>query len=221
MQKPFFSALPLKNSPGGLTVLELFLFINPIGTRCREAERAVQRLAKELTQKVKLRFVPLVNFTVIDRYMAELGLDAHDLDLRNQLFDTAYQIAVDYKAAQFQGNKKARALLLAEQAPLTCPAQAYDSQVAAEAVAAIGFDVAAFNEDRAREAMHQCLCSDQAIALEMAITSTPAAVIFDTNKPQEGLRLEQLPSLHMLKRICEKYLLQPELPVPEAMLRVL
>lgn len=167
-------------------MLELFLFINPIGNRCREAEMAVQRLAGELTQKVSLRFVPLVNFAVIDQYMSEGLLDLHNLPLRNQLFDTAYQIAVDFKAAQFQGNFLARKLLIKQQAAMPIPAPAYDKAEARDNVKQLGFDLGAFDADRAREEMHHCLASDQAIATEMGITKTPALVIFNTADPKEG-----------------------------------
>lgn len=202
-------------------MLELFLFINPIGTRCREAELVVQRLAQELKQKVSLRFVPLVNFTVIDQYMADAHLDPHNLPLRNQLFDTAYQLAVDYKAAQFQGNEKARKLLIMEQSHMTIPVAPYDKETAYECLKAVGFDLAAFAEDRRREEMHHCLASDQAIAVEMGITKLPAVVIMNSASPNPGLRLGNLKSYERFKSLVQTIITQPDLQPSKDLLHVL
>lgn len=202
-------------------MLELFLFINPIGNRCREAELVVQRLSRELTQKVSLRFVPLVNFTVIDQYMAEAHLDSHNLALRNQLFDTAYQLAVDYKAAQFQGNEKARKLLVMEQGGMTVPVTPYDKETAYECLEAVGFDLDAFRDDRRREEMHHCLASDQAIAVEMGITKLPAVVIMNSASNNPGLRLGNLKSYDRFKRVVQKIITQPELQPSKDLFRVL
>ncbi|MFD1392275.1 DsbA family protein [Lacticaseibacillus jixianensis] len=202
-------------------MLELFLFINPIGNRCREAELAVQRLARELTQKVSLRFVPLVNFPVIDQYMREAHLDPHNLALRNQLFNTAYQVAVDFKAAQFQGNVKARKLLIKQQAALATPAAPYDLKQAFEDVKQVGFDLEAFQEDRAREEMSQCLASDQAIALEMGITETPAVVVFNTANPTEGIRLGNVKTYERFKKVVQTVITQPDIQPSRALLRSL
>lgn len=202
-------------------MLELFLFINPIGSRCREAELIVQRLSSELTQKISLRFVPLVNFKVIDQYMADAHLDSHNLALRNQLFDTAYQLAVDYKAAHFQGNQKARKLLIMEQAHMTIPVAPYDQETAYECLEAVGFDLDAFRDDRRREEMHHCLASDQAIAVEMGITKTPAVVIMNSASAGDGLRLGNLKSYERFKSVVQKIITQPEIQPSKDLFHVL
>ncbi|WP_125704085.1 DsbA family protein [Lacticaseibacillus daqingensis] len=191
-------------------MLELFLFVNPISRRCRQAEAAVYRLVSELQSKITVHFIPVVNFQVIDQYMQDAALDHQNLATRNQLFETAYQLSLDYKAAQFQGNKKARALLMAEQEMLDTTPHHYDAGFAARCLTALGLDREAFNADRAREAMHRCLTSDQGIAHEMGVTAVPSAVLIDNAHPDApAVRLEHLSSYQMFKTVCVRLLTNP------------
>ncbi|WP_179394323.1 DsbA family protein [Lacticaseibacillus absianus] len=191
-------------------MLELFLFVNPISRRCRQAETAVYRLVSELKAKITLHFIPVVNFQVIDQYMQETAMDCKDLAMRNRLFETAYQLSLDYKAAQFQGNKKARALLMAEQAMLDADPHRYDASFAAQCLAASGLDREAFQDDRAREAMAHCLSSDQGIAYEMGVTEVPSAVLINVDHPENpAVRIEHLSSYQMFKTVCVRLLTNP------------
>ncbi|WP_225048178.1 DsbA family protein [Lacticaseibacillus kribbianus] len=191
-------------------MLELFLFVNPINRRCREAEAAVNRLLTELPAKVAVHFVPVVTIQVIDQYMRETGMNHRNLALRNQLFDVAYQLSLDYKAAQFQGNKKARTFLMASQEMLDVDPHAYSPGFAQAAAARCGLNLATLAADRAHEAMHQCLASDHATAQEMGVWATPTAVVFNAGSMRSsGLRLDALSSYQALQATCRQLLLDP------------
>ncbi|MFD1431732.1 MULTISPECIES: DsbA family protein [Lacticaseibacillus] len=204
-------------------MLEIFLFVNPLGTRCRHAEQAMTRIAQELPTPITLHFVPLVNFAIIDAFMARHHLDENDLALRNQLFDAAYQVSLDYKAAQFQGNRLARALLIAEQEMFRHHHRQYDAAFADQCIQASGLDREAFDADRAEEAaMHNCFTSDQRIAYEMGVTETPAAVIFDVTHPdRDGVRVLNITSYHHLKHICEQIGAASQPLPPQRLLHIL
>lgn len=192
-------------------MFEVFLFVNPIGRLCHRAERAVLQLAKELHTAVTLHFVPLISLRQIDHVIKFQGLNPHDLDLRNGLFQSAYNIALDYKAAQFQGNQKARALLLTEQDLFHHNGRRYRGEFAAHAIAQHGLDPISFRQDRRRTAMHDCFASDQKIAREMGISETPALVLFDHRQPDTpGLRIGNLESYERLKSVCDQILVNPD-----------
>ena len=40
-------------------MLEMYLFINPLGAKCYEAEQNILKLAEESSQKFQIRFIPL------------------------------------------------------------------------------------------------------------------------------------------------------------------
>lgn len=203
-------------------MLEVFLFVNPLGIACQRAETAVAQLADELVTPVQVHFVPLLNFRIITDFMHAHRLDTSDLSRRNQLFETAYQIALDFKAAQFQGNKKARSLLLYEQALCHKNDLQYTPAFAEKSVKRFKLDAEAFASDREHEAMRSCFVSDQQIAQEMGITHTPSVVLFDNDHPdRDGLRLTSLPSYHHLKQVCQKLLTDPVLLPQNRVPRVL
>lgn len=183
-------------------MLELFLFINPISERARRAEAAVNQVVCEASCKTAVHFVPLVNFHVIDQYMTEAGLNPKNLVLRNRLFATAYALALDYKAAQFQGNVKARALLLAEQDLLAKNAGEYWTNLPLIAAERVGLDVAALTAERSRPDLRDCLGSDHRIAQEMGVTDVPSAVLFNTTDPgNTAVRLAPFPQETVFKRV--------------------
>jgi predicted DsbA family dithiol-disulfide isomerase len=190
-------------------VLEVFLFVNPIGMRCREAESAVIQLSEETDIRIDLHFVLLLNFQVIDQYMQRLGLDPLDLALRNRLFDAAYQIALDYQAAQYQGNSKARTLLMAEQEMFTDGCYDYDPAFAEACVKGYGLNWEIFQDDR--HAATAGFTADQNIAQEMGVEQTPCAVLFDTTNPEApGVRLGNLGNYERFKRVCERIAHAPQ-----------
>lgn len=190
-------------------MLEVFLFVNPVGMRCREAEAAVTRLSEETDIQIDLHFVLLLNFQVIDQYMQRLGFDPLDLALRNRLFDAAYQVALDYQAAQYQGNLKARTLLMAEQEMFTDGCYDYDLAFAQACVKGYGLNWETFQADR-REAANGFI-ADQNIAQEMGVEQTPCAVLFDTTQPQApGVRLGNLGNYERFKSVCENIAHTPQ-----------
>lgn len=203
-------------------MLEVFLFIDPIGQRCHQAEQALTSLAQELKTQVQLHFVPLLNFRIIESFMKEQQLDQSNLALRNQLFEAAYQIALDFKAAQFQGNKKARAMLMREQELFAANDRRYIPAMAHQCVTELKLDEAEFNEDRQMQAMVSCFTSDQNIAQEMGVTETPAAVLIDTLHPdQPAFRLENHANYHVLRHVCQQIITNPVYGEESKLLHVL
>lgn len=199
-------------------MLEIFLFVNPLGAQCRQAEAAVLRLQQEATPKVDLHIAMLLNFQVITELMIESDLDPKDLMLRNQINACAYQVALDFKAARLQGNQKARQLLLGKQEMFMDGNYTYDPAFAMALVNGYGLNVKAFEEDRARIAQSPCIEADQRLAQEMGVTAAPDVVVFDTTQQNAGVRLGNARNYQRLKALCQKL---TTLPTTEPMLHVL
>ncbi|WP_390405879.1 DsbA family protein [Lacticaseibacillus jixiensis] len=201
-------------------MLEVFLFVNPIGMRCRDAEAAVTRLSEESNTRVDLHFIMLLNFEVISQFMQHHHLDPMDLTLRNHLFDTAHQVALDYKAAQLQGNRLARTLLMAEQEMFSDGILRYDAAFAQACVRGYGLNWERFQRDRAAQPVLNCFATDQNIAREMGITQAPSTVILNHNIPDlPGVAVANLDDYETLRALCDRITRNPPQAAP--MLRVL
>lgn len=192
-------------------MLEIFLFVNPLGAQCRQAEAAVFRLQQESRQKVDLHVAMLLNFQVITDILMHHHQDPKDLNLRNLVTDAAYQVALDFKAAQLQGNQKARQLLLGEQEMFNDGNFTYDPAFAMALVAGYQLNQVAFFEDRQRLATTHCLDADQHLAQEMGVTLAPDVVVFDTASLDAGVKLGNTRNYQRLKAVCEK-LAEPTSP---------
>ncbi len=194
-------------------MLEVFLFVDPLGTDCRESEAAVIRLAEETHTHIDLHFVMLLNFRVIDNLMQALQLDTTDLALRNQLFDAATQVALDFKAAQFQGNQKARALLLAEQEMFLDGDFTYDEAFAAACIRGAGLNSTSFAADRQRLTPTDCFNEDFTLAQELGVEDAPDVVIFNPQtNVNAGWRLGRVANYPRLKAVCAKLATLPSNP---------
>ena len=99
-------------------MLEIHLFVNPLGMRCFRCEQDVLRIDQQLRTKVNYQFIPLFNMDTIQQTMKLYHLNDHDLNVRQQTSATLYQIILDYKAALFQGRKRGRHYLLRLQTAL-------------------------------------------------------------------------------------------------------
>ena len=97
---------------GGIALLELYLFINPLGSTCYHAEQNILKLVELSKSKIKFKFVPLLNINSISSIMSSYGIDACDLKKRNQISQVLFRSAIDYKAAMFQGTKRGRKFLM-------------------------------------------------------------------------------------------------------------
>lgn len=194
-----------------MPLLEVFLFVNPIGTRCHQTEALVTKLARASHRPFKLHFIPLVDFQLIDDYMVRMHLNPKTLSVRNHLLSAAYRISLDYKAAQCQGNKKAR-LFLSHLQEEFVQTNRYTPEAVDRAIAASGLDREAFFDTHDQDDLHQAFLNDQQIAREMNVTATPTTVIYDTNQAIKELAGTQGDRLKRLVDGCEHVYYYPEAP---------
>ena len=72
-------------------MLELYLFINPLGSTCYHAEQNILKLVELSKSKIKFKFVPLLNINSISSIMSSYGIDACDLKRRNQISQVLFR----------------------------------------------------------------------------------------------------------------------------------
>ncbi|ERL66160.1 DsbA family protein [Schleiferilactobacillus shenzhenensis] len=163
-------------------MLEIFLFVNPIGIECLSAERSTLKAIADYPDTVHYSFIPLVNLKIVKRYMELKHIPANDLTAQNKINQMAYSVALDFKAASFQGTKKAREFLLFIQSAINEHDRAYTPALVEEGLRAAGVDSAMFWDDRHSPYVQSGYEKDLAAATRMGVEIAPSMVLFDYAK---------------------------------------
>lgn len=179
-------------------MLEVYLFVNPLGARCMRSEQNIMRLADHLNSKVSFQFVPLLNQQIIEQALPE----RHSLAQRNAYFNVYYQAILAYKAALFQGKRKGRKFLLDMQTAVVNNHQQFSQELAVEVAKDCHLDLDMFTEDCDSDLAKQAFQTDQKMAAEMKIEQSSSAVIFNCDVSQCGLLLNDV-TYDSLCDVCE------------------
>lgn len=128
-------------------MLELHLFVNPLGMRCLRCEKDVLKIDRDLNTKISYQFVPLFNMKTIDNTLKYYHLNPHDLAIRQQVSKILNQVILDYKAALFQGRKRGRHYLLQLQSALINQGLDYNDELINKIAHDSHLDLEMFFED--------------------------------------------------------------------------
>lgn len=185
-------------------MIEIYLFVNPLGGICLNVEKDILKLVETENKKIQFRFIPLVNMRTINHLIKLFEIPSHDIERRNQLFEDIYSAALDYKAAQLQGKKKGRHLLLGLQQAVAVDNIPYSSELAEKLVLEAGGDIDMFKADRQSDFVKESFQTDQQIAREMGIEKHPSAVVYNYTCDRDfGVLVEDCDSMDEIKRLCE------------------
>ncbi|USS87241.1 DsbA family protein [Fructilactobacillus hinvesii] len=168
-------------------MIEMYLFVEPTCSSCLTAEQAVTKVADNLTQKVRVKFIPYLQLGVINS-------SHHQLD---------YQITLDYKAALFQGCKKGREFLQQLQTEVLLNHAIYSDALVNQVATATKLDLEMFQEDRDSDLPQSAFKSDQELVREMGVTDHDNLVIFNCASCANGLLIKDLDYQH-LHTLCAK-----------------
>lgn len=168
-------------------MLEIHLFVNPLGTRCLDSEKDVLAIERQLQTRVSYQFIPLVNMKTIQQTLDLYGLPKCHLQQRQCISCMLYQVALDIKAASFQGGQHGRQYLVNVQKIMSDRSVDYTATVVKEIAQIANLDWKTFLEDRQSKMVKDSLRKDQAIADDLGVTATPTAIVLDTNDPDYSL----------------------------------
>ena len=170
-------------------MLELHLFVNPLGMRCLRCEKDVLKIDRDLNTKISYQFVPLFNMKTIDNTLKYYHLNPHDLAIRQQVSKTLNQVILDYKAALFQGRKRGQHYLLQLQSALINQGLDYNDELINKIAHDSHLDLEMFFEDRHRQLAKQAVRQEQKIARDLGVSETATAVVFNTEDSDYGLMI--------------------------------
>ena len=182
---------------GGDLVIEIYLFVNPIGKRCLSIERRIINLINQYDMKIQLRMIPIMNLKSVSEFMQRIGASEKDIQLRTELSQEIHSAALDVKAAHLQGKKRGRDFLVELQKAVGEQNQPYSKKMAIQLFTKVGGDLEMFLEDRHSAFVQEAFLTDQQIAHEMQITCHPSAVIYNYGSDSDaGIRIEGCDTIH-------------------------
>ncbi|GEL14154.1 DsbA family protein [Lapidilactobacillus concavus] len=186
-------------------MLEIFMFVNPIGGVCLETERNIINSLDYHHQKARINVVPLTNLQIVNDYLERNELDLHDLDLRNHITNVTYASLLDLKAASFQGKKKARAFILSLQKHINQQHEKYSDTLIKNVVTEVGLDSQTFWEDRNSQLVKDLCDADRQLASELGVKRTPSTMLVDYrhNVDGDGILIEGCVSNDLIDQIVE------------------
>lgn len=185
-------------------MIEIYLFVNPLGAICLSSEKRLLNFVQTSEQKIQFRLMPLVNMQTITDVMERYNIPKHDIEARNKLFENTYAAALDAKALQLQGKKKARKFLMQMQEEVACKKKEYTQELVLSLVEAVGGDLEMFEEDRRSDLVKTLFQEDQNTAREMGITTHPSAIVYNYACERDyGVLLEGEEALADIPRLCQ------------------
>lgn len=178
-------------------MIEIYLFVNPIGKKCLSIEQRIIDLINKYDMKIQLRLVPIMNLNTVSEFMQRIGGSEKDIQLRTELSQEIHSAALDVKAAHLQGKKRGRDFLIELQKAVGEQKQPYSKKLAIQLFTKVGGDLEMFLEDRHSAFVQESFLTDQQIAHEMEITSHPSAVIYNYGSNCDaGIRIEGCDAIH-------------------------
>lgn len=190
--------------------IEIFLFINPLGRKSFEAEEMIESFSKEREEKVKVRFIPLLNFRSVKKQLLDEKINPTSVDHRNKLYTDSFNASLAFAAASMQGKKKARNFLMILQNNIMENRNVLSRNVVMESAQTAKLDLEMFEEDLNSDLAKRAFTKDQKLAQEMAVQDTPACVLFNDSDEEYGYRIDSVISKQLLHGLCSDQALSAE-----------
>lgn len=175
-------------------MVEIFLFINPIGIYCYDLEEKIQKTIKKLSIDASYHFVPITSVGIVQEDMCRRRLLAKKQADFSYYTLTIDQALKDYHAIKIiYGNKKARKFLLTLQKQINEGHYSPDLNPVQASIEELNLNVREIQNMLKSEFIQNSLFQDQKLAQQWHIKTTPTTVIFDEDDASKnGILLEGL-----------------------------
>ncbi|GEL15744.1 DsbA family protein [Pediococcus cellicola] len=181
-------------------MLDVYLFVAPLGKPCMRSEKVMMEFVHNVDQKVSFQIIPMLNMQLVQDYLH--SNDNQSYENYNALAEDMYHLILDYKAALFQCKRDGRTFLKLMQTELNQKGIVYSQSLGSEIARQAHLDLEMFEVDRRSQLAKDSFKADQQTALEMNVTSSPSAVIFDDQADECGILVENF-SDDVLQQICQ------------------
>ena len=187
-------------------MLDVYLFINPLGNRCFDAEQNILSVIHQTTEKVNFQINPLVTLDTVSGIINRRHLQEDNMQVRHAVTDEVYQVSLDYEAARFQGKRRGRKFLFALQQLLLIDHQPYSLAVVHQAAEQAGLDWEFFKDDRNSKLAHKSFQRDQQLAINMNAQRHPTVVLENVTGFAYGIALNACESYTIILDIISGHI---------------
>lgn len=144
-------------------MIDIYHFSKPLSTHCLTTEQCLTNITSDIAQHAHLHFVPLINMDFIAN-LENYALNPSKNYRISDSSDILFNVILDFKAAQLEGNKKARNFLVQLQHELLINQKTYTSTLVAQLLDKIGINRANFLINRANNETISAIIKDQKFA---------------------------------------------------------
>lgn len=160
-------------------MIEIFLFINPIGIACYRNEKEIMAAIKASDKKVHYRFVPVTNIGSVRTDLKRRGLNNPDLSIHNVTAASMYNALKDFHSLSFINSHIARNFLMRLQKEINENHQHYSKELVYQILGELDVNIDVFEQNRASRYIADAIESDLDLAQEFDIHETPTTVIYN------------------------------------------
>lgn len=153
---------------------DIFFFINPLSQKNLEVEKNL--LSHVNTNETHVHFIPIINLRIVNNFI-KLHPRFHGLDDKNNVFKMVYDELLAFKAAEFQGAKKARQFLMLIQEETYRSNKPLSENLILNCAYKVNLDIEMFTEDWHSDLVHEEFIKDLQFANKMNIKQTPATAV--------------------------------------------
>lgn len=143
-------------------MIDIYQFLNPLAEPCFRTEKYLLAVTESLAQKATVRFIPIMATDATQ----ELKSLTPDVSLPDTLSAVCH-VALDFKAAQLEGNKKARSFLMALQQAIVTNHQPYSRDLVVSVAKAAQLNVADFIINRETKETIRAVIEEQHLAQQL------------------------------------------------------
>jgi predicted DsbA family dithiol-disulfide isomerase len=171
---------------------EIFLFINPIGTYCFDAEKEFKQTMQELGAKVSYHFVTLANLNSICQDMQHRKINCQQHQQYDYYSHAAFSALNYYHAVRLAyGNRKARQFLFQLQLAVNTQNQVFNQELVQELLVKNQLKPDKIRQVLTSPYLQESINQDSQLAKKWQIKQTPTAVVFNEQQlDNSGLLLE-------------------------------
>lgn len=156
-------------------MIDIYHFSNPFSPTCLKTEERLLHIKPDLAAQTNLRFIPLVHADVVAEYDAKRATLS---DTPANMAHTIFHVVCDYKAAQIEGNKKARNFLVQIQQQVTHQKKRYSTALSIATAKQVGLDITDFLSNRTADETLSAVIAEQQLAQSM-LQHQEAAIAID------------------------------------------
>lgn len=165
-------------------MIDIYHFSNPLSADCLTTAQCLQSIALDITESIQLYFVPLIDINFITK-LENKAIDLTEQDSGSiDNIVTVFNVILDFKAAQLEGNKKARHFLIQLQHELIVNKQPYTRQLVKKLITGNGINYSDFLTNRVTDEAISAIIKDQKFA-QKTIQNSATGIAVEFSEEQE------------------------------------